>query len=189
MENVSWKDALERLKKGNANFVNDKLDGELNDSSRRQSLESGQSPYAIIVSCADSRVVPELAFDTGLGELFVIRVAGNVGNVSTNASIEYAVAHLGVKLVVVLGHESCGAVNAAIAGGDNGPNLNKLLSYIQPAINACPGGSPTDVIKENASKTIEKLLAESSIISEAAAKDLKLMPAYYNMGSGKVDFL
>jgi len=131
-ENLSWDKSLERLKSGNANFVSDSLDGKLQNSSRRQELTGGQKPYAIILSCADSRVVPELAFDTGMGEIFVIRVAGNTANASSIASIEYAVAHLGVNLIVVLGHESCGAVTAAIAGGDNGHNLNHLLAHITP---------------------------------------------------------
>jgi len=188
-ENLSWEEALNRLKRGNENFVNDKLDGELNDSSRRQVLESGQSPYAIILSCADSRVVPELSFDTGLGEVFVIRVAGNVANVSSIASIEYAVAHLGVNLIVVLGHESCGAVTAAIAGGDNGNNLNTLLGYIKPAIDQTPSKKLDEVIKCNAGVSAEKMVQDSAILSEAVKSGLKIIPGYYNLGSGKVDFL
>lgn len=93
---------LDRLKAGNARFVEDKLDGKLQDSSRRSTLTSGQQPYAIVLSCADSRVVPELAFDTGLGELFVVRVAGNIANPSSTASIEYAVAHCGSKVIIVM---------------------------------------------------------------------------------------
>ena len=85
---MNWNEALERLKEGNERFVQDKLDGKLQDSERKNLLTGGQSPYAIILSCADSRVVPELAFDTGLGEIFVVRVAGNVANPSSIASIE-----------------------------------------------------------------------------------------------------
>jgi len=88
-------EVLDRLKTGNARFVEDKLDGKLQDSARRGGLTGGQAPYAIVLSCADSRVVPELAFDTGLGELFVVRVAGNIANNSSIGSIEYAVAHCG----------------------------------------------------------------------------------------------
>ena len=88
---------ISRLKDGNDRFVEDKLDGQLQDSSRRDALTSGQEPFAIVLSCADSRVVPELAFDTGLGEIFVVRVAGNIANSSSIASIEYAVAHLGTE--------------------------------------------------------------------------------------------
>lgn len=180
-----------RLQEGNERFVEDKLDGKLNDSVRRDSLTAGQHPYAIVLSCADSRVVPELAFDTGLGELFVIRVAGNVANTSTIASIEYAVAHLGTQIIVVLGHQSCGAVTAAVGGGDNGYNLNHLLSHITPAIAACgDGASVTDVIKKNAELTKQDLIGRSSIIGDAVAKgNVEIVPAYYNLDSGKVDFL
>lgn len=182
---------LDRLKTGNERFVVDKLDGKLQDSSRRNSLTGGQQPYAIILSCADSRVVPEIAFDTGLGELFVIRVAGNVANTSSIASIEYAVAHLGTKVIVVLGHQSCGAVTAAVGGGDNGYNLNHLLSHIAPAIAASGEGADiADVVKKNAELTVESLKERSGIIRSAADSGaLKIVPAYYNLDSGKVDFL
>jgi len=184
-------EVIERLKSGNERFVADKLDGKLQDSSRRDSLTGGQQPYAIVLSCADSRVVPELAFDTGLGELFVLRVAGNVANTSTIASIEYAVAHCGSKLIVVLGHQSCGAVTAAVSGGDNGYNLNHLLAHITPAISASePGASVNDVVKKNAQMVTEDLAKRSNIIGSAVASgDVQIVPAYYNLDSGKVDFL
>ncbi len=183
--------ALNRLIEGNSRFVEDKLDGKLQDSERRKSLTSGQEPYAIILSCADSRVVPELAFDAGLGELFVVRVAGNIANTSSMASIEYAVAHCGSKLIVVLGHQSCGAVTAAVNGGDNGYNLNHLLAHITPAIEA--SGNQADisnVIKTNANLTAKELNNRSAIIGDAVSKgDVKIAPAYYNLDTGKVDFL
>jgi len=191
VKNLSAAKALDKLKAGNKNFVADKLDGKLQDSSRRKSLTKGQNPYAIILSCADSRVVPELTFDSGLGEIFVIRVAGNVANTSSIASIEYAVAHLGVNLIVVLGHESCGAVTAAIGGGDNGYNLNHLLSHITPAISASRNKAVNSVVKKNAKMTCDALVERSSILADAASKKngLKIVPAYYNLGSGKVNFL
>jgi carbonic anhydrase len=184
-------DILSRLETGNDRFVADKLDGKLQDSSRRGSLTGGQDPYAIVLSCADSRVVPELAFDTGLGELFVLRVAGNVANTSTIASIEYAVAHIGSKVIVVLGHQSCGAVTAAVAGGDNGYNLNHLLAHVAPALSAAKeGASVNDIVKINAELTSKELASRSTIISDAIEKgNLKIVPAYYNLDSGKVDFL
>ncbi|MFT7589703.1 MAG: carbonic anhydrase, partial [Limisphaerales bacterium] len=148
-------------------------------------------PYAIVLSCADSRVVPELAFDSGLGELFVIRVAGNVANSSTIASIEYAVANLGTQVIVVLGHQSCGAVTAAVNGGDNGYNLNHLLAHITPAISACgEGASIADVVKKNAEMTGEELKSRSSIIGDAVnSGKVQIKSAYYNLDTGKVDFL
>lgn len=188
---MSIQEVIQRLQDGNTRFVADHLDGKLQDSSRRENLTSGQDPYAIILSCADSRVVPELAFDTGLGEIFVVRVAGNVANSSSIASIEYAVAHIGTPVIVVLGHQSCGAVTAAIAGGDNGYNLNHLLSHITPAITASGAAAGVnDVVKKNAQLTAQELVTRSSIISQAVTDGkLKIVPAYYNLNTGKVDFL
>ncbi len=184
-------ESLNRLKEGNARFVADQLEGKLQDKPRRESLTGGQAPYAIILGCADSRVVPELAFDAGLGELFVVRVAGNIANSSSIASIEYAVAHVGTPLTVVLGHQSCGAVTAAVAGGDNGYNLNHLLSHITPTIAASKEGATVDeVVKKNAEITVGELTNRSEIIRNATDKgDVKVVHAYYNLDSGKVDFL
>ncbi len=181
---------IQRLKDGNDRFVADKPDGKLQDSKRRETLTGGQSPFAVILSCADSRVVPELAFDTGLGELFVLRVAGNVANTSTTASIEYAVAHLKTNLIVVMGHKSCGAVTAAIAGGDNGYNLNHLLAHITPAIAKSEDKAVDAVVKTNAELTCEALSARSEIIGGAVKSGaLKIVPAFYDLADGKVTFL
>jgi len=174
----------------NERFVADKLDGKLQDSSRKQELVKGQNPFAIILSCADSRVVPEFAFDSGLGELFVIRVAGNIANASSLASIEYAVAHLGVQLIMVLGHQSCGAVTAAIAGGDNGPNLNHLVAHITPAVEAAESNEVDVVVRKNAQMTADELLAKSDILKGAHADGkLRIVPAFYELGTGRVNIL
>ena len=188
---MNQQDIIDRLKSGNDRFVSDHLEGNLQDGKRRESLTNGQEPFAIVLSCADSRVVPELAFDTGLGELFVVRVAGNVANSSSIASIEYAVAHLKSKVLVVLGHQSCGAVTAAMQGGDNGYNLNHLLSHITPAISASEENASVDhVVRQNAIMNAEELKKRSAIIKAAAdAGDLHIAPAYYNLDSGKIDFL
>lgn len=188
---MTIQESIDRLKEGNQRFVADMLDGKLQDSSRRDSLVGGQKPYAIILSCADSRVVPEFTFDAGLGELFVVRVAGNVANASSLASMEYAVAHLGSNVIVVLGHQSCGAVTAAIEGGDNGKNLNHLLSHVTPAIAACGSeASVNDVVRKNAQLTVEALKEKSDIIKEAIDNGkVAALPAYYNLDSGQVDFL
>lgn len=181
---------IDRLKEGNQRFMSDKLEHKLQDDDRRKTLVPGQEPFAIILSCADSRVVPELAFDTGLGELFILRVAGNVANTSTIASIEYAVAHLKTKLIVVLGHESCGAVTAAVGGGDNGYNLNHLLAHINPAIAASGSANINDVVKKNAELVAKDLVDRSSILGQASESGgLQIVPAYYHLGSGEVEFL
>lgn len=185
----NWQNALERLKTGNNNFVNDALNNDLQDSSRREAVVNGQNPFAVILTCSDSRVVPELIFDTGIGELFIIRVAGNVANTSSIASIEYAVTHLNVKLIIVLGHQNCGAVTAALAGNNNGKNLDHLLKFIQPAISNSGSKKADAVSHVHAELTAEKLMTDSNIITKALDNEaLKIIPAYYNLESGKVDF-
>jgi len=188
---MTIQDTLDRLEAGNKRFVADKLDGKLQDSARREGLTGGQQPYAIILSCADSRVVPELAFDTGLGEIFVVRVAGNIANSSSIASIEYAVAHVGSKVIVVLGHQSCGAVTAAVNGGDNGYNINHLVSHITPAIHASSeGASVNDIVKKNAELTAAELVSRSEIIGKAVKSgDVRIVPAYYHLDTGTVEYL
>ncbi len=181
---------IERLKEGNERFVNNSLNSDLQDGQRRSELTGGQAPWAIVLSCADSRVVPEHAFDTGRGELFVLRVAGNIANTDTIASIEYAVAHLGTGVIVVMGHESCGAVGAALAGGDNGYNLNHLLAQIEPAKAQAGSTDVNVVVKKNAELSAKDLYDRSSIISGAVdSGKLKIVTSFYNLGSGKVDFL
>jgi len=188
---MTIQESLERLKTGNARFVEDRLDGQLQDSAARKSLVEGQKPFAIILSCADSRVPPEFVFDTGLGELFVVRVAGNIANGSSIASIEYAVANLGTGIIVVLAHQNCGAVAAAVAGGDNGYNLNRLLVQISPAIVASNDqASNNDVAKKNAELAVNELKSRSAIIRDAInAGAIDAVPAYYNLDTGRVDFI
>ena len=181
---------IERLKEGNNRFVEDKSEGKLRDSKRRDSLASGQSPFAAILGCADSRVVPELIFDTGLGELFIVRVAGNVANTSSIASIEYAVANLNVTVILVQGHSSCGAVSAAIEGGDLGNNLNSLLSHIAPAVQQIPDKNTMEVIRRNAELNAKELVNRSGILTEAVESgQVKVVPTLYHLESGKVEFL
>ncbi|MEN8224619.1 MAG: carbonic anhydrase [Bacteroidota bacterium] len=182
---------LKRLIAGNEKFITDKLSSHNQDSNRRETVTKGQDPFAIILSCADSRVVPELIFDTGIGELFVVRVAGNVANTSSLASIEYAVAHLGTKVIVVLSHEDCGAVTAAVRGGDNGNNIKHLLSHITPAIQATVNKTNVnEIAQKNALLTAEDLIKKSTIISDAVnSGKLHIVPAYYHLRTGGVDFL
>lgn len=192
MGQLSARKALEKLKEGNQRFCKDNLGHEKQDAGRRGELAGGQEPFAVILSCADSRVVPELVFDTGLGEIFVVRVAGNIANTSSIASIEYAIQHLNpkVNLVVVLGHEGCGAVKAALGGGDCGHHLNMLLAHLQPAVSQSTGKTDgaklVNTVKKNAKLTAKKL-GEASKPFER--KSLEIVPAYYNLASGKVDFL
>jgi len=185
---IAAKEALSKLEKGNEQYIEDK-EHVGTEKKIRESLETGQDPYAIVLSCADSRVVPESIFDANAGELFVLRVAGNIANTSTIASIEYAVAHLGTKLIIVLGHESCGAVTAALAGGDNGHNLNHLCAHIVPAIAASESSEVNDVVRKNAEVQAQDLVSRSEIIANAVDKGLEIVPAFYNLTGGKVEFL
>ena len=182
--------ALNRLQEGNKRYVANNPTTATQGTDVRQKLTGGQSPYAIILSCSDSRVVPELAFDAGLGEVFIIRVAGNVANVSSIASIEYAVANLGSKLIVVMGHESCGAVGAAVAGGDAGPNLNQLVGYITPSVKKLGADAPFDrIVKDNANNAAKTLVDQSEIIANAVKTGgVKIVTAYKNLASGEVEF-
>ena len=188
-QNFTAEEALNRLKEGNARFTSDSNTHSNENQERRAFLEPSQAPYAIVLSCADSRVAPELTFDTGLGEIFVIRVAGNVANASSIASIEYAVANLGTNLIVVMGHQSCGAVGAALKGGDNGPNLNHLLGHIQPVLDATESTDVDTVVNLNAKHVAGELVSKSDIIKSFVDKGtLKIVPAFYHLKNGAVDF-
>jgi carbonic anhydrase len=182
-------DIKQRLIDGNKNYVNDDISSNSNND-LRSSLTQGQSPFAIVLSCADSRVVPEMIFDCSLGELFVVRVAGNIANSSSIASIEYAVAHLGCKLILVLGHEACGAVTAAVGGGDNGKNLNHLCSHIQEAVDKSSSSNINEVVKLNASINAGDLIKNSEIISKSVSENkVEIIAGYYSLNGGKVEFL
>ena len=185
---VSADKAWELLKEGNHRFASDKPVYERHDRERRKELEDGQAPFAIILSCADSRVIPELVFDTGIGELFVIRVAGNVATTESIASIEYAVAVIKTKLIVVLGHESCGAIKEALKPRDVGYNLNSLLAHLDPAVYSSPKTRKVNtLVKRNAKLNAEALEQRSPII--AGTSGVQIKPAYYNLVSGKVEWL
>jgi carbonic anhydrase len=129
-ETVSPKEAFQRLKDGHARFLAGKSTPRVVDAKMRAELAKGQAPFAVVLACADSRVPPELLFDQGLGQLFVVRVAGNVTGTSILGSIEYAIEHLHAPLIVVLGHENCGAVKAALGDDDPDGNLGFLLREV-----------------------------------------------------------
>lgn len=178
-------DVLEWLCEGNARFQTRVWANE----PRRAELARGQRPRSIILGCADSRVAPELAFDTGLGELFVVRVAGGVANTASIASIEYAVSQLGVKLAVVMAHEGCGAVAAALAGGQTSRSLSRLMEYIAPAVEACGESHVNAVARVNARLNADRLAAESEIVRRAVEREgLRIVTAYFSLASGEVEF-
>jgi len=155
-----------RLLEGNARYRAGRALHPRQDAARRSALANTQAPKVVVLACADSRVPPEVLFDQGLGDLFVVRVAGNVATPEVEASIEYAIDHLGSRLVVVLGHERCGAVTSAMAGGEAPGHLPGLFARIQPAIDATPAEGPDRllrVVTTNARLTTE-LLAQNPVM-------------------------
>lgn len=195
-------DPLRKLKIGNAHFQRNALAHPNQSIIRRVKLaREGQHPYAIILSCSDSRVPPELVFDTGLGDLFVIRVAGNIINENVLGSVEYAAEHLGAKLVIVLGHENCGAVAAAVAGTREA-HVTSLVEAIKPAVTEVLGNSPAPsdeanrkivtnkAVKANVELMVAQLKQSEPLLAKMAGEGhLKIMGGYYHLESGKVDFL
>jgi carbonic anhydrase len=189
MSGVTWLDALDRLKTGNLRFESDAPRGLLRDRGRRAELAGGQRPFAIVLTCSDSRVAPELAFDVGLGELFVIRVGGNVPSPSSIASVEFPVTRLGIKLIVVMAHESCDAVRAAMRDDEAGPHMNHLLGFIRPAVESSEDNSLDAVVRLNARNTAAALVRESEILRSAVdGQGVRIMTAYYCLESGRVEF-
>jgi carbonic anhydrase len=188
--------SLERLLKGNARYV-DGVSLRHDFKHEREALAGGQNPYAAILSCADSRIAPEYAFDSGRGDLFVCRVAGNFANTETVASLEYAVAVLGTPLIFVLGHDSCGAVSAAIKSLKDGTTLPghmpSLVTGIAPAVNAVSqrgGDTLGNAIRQNVIDNVAKLSSATPILSAAVEQGkLKVAGGIYRLGDGKVEMV
>jgi carbonic anhydrase len=192
--------ALSRLKQGNADFLADKVRLLPRDHARRVAVAREQSPFAVLVGCSDSRVSPELLFGVGLGELFIVRNAGNtVGEVALG-SVEYAVLVLGVPLVVVLGHQRCGAVQAAVDVVERGTlfpgSIGRIIEPILPAVLRARrrGGLAGDVlletsVEENVRQTVERLrTSEPSLMDPIQAGKLRVVGAKYSLDEGRVNF-
>jgi carbonic anhydrase len=178
---------------GNRRFVNGESQHPNQSAERRLAVAKGQKPFAVVVTCSDSRVCPEILFDQGLGDLFVIRVAGNtIGNLELG-SIEYAVEHLEAHLVIVVGHERCGAVDAAIKGGHLPGHIGELTTPIKPAVDATKGykGDIVDAaVRHNAKYVAENLKVRESLIKELIAKgEVKVLGARYDLDSGLIEIL
>ena len=189
---VSADTALKLLLDGNKRFVKEKYSDRQTGQSRRAELARGQQPFAVIVTCSDSRVPPELLFDQGLGDLFVIRVAGNVLDAIELGSIEYAVEHLGVKLVMILGHEGCGAVKAAADGGSLpvDSRLGAINAKLQPAVAAALELNPVHIYETAADINIANMTA--TVKNEPAIapiEGVKILGAKYYLHSGEVRLL
>src|SRR4051812_3172393 len=187
-------EALARLEAGNQRFKSGSLQHPDESVERRTQLGKGQAPFAVVLGCADSRVPPELTFDQGLGDLFVIRVAGNIIDDGIVASIEYGVEHLGARLIVVLGHERCGAVTAAketIAAGGKAPgHLTTLVTAIKPAVDATATVDLDATIKANVLNVVKALETSEPVLKAMVEKkEIVVKGAYYDLDSGAVTFL
>jgi carbonic anhydrase len=205
---MSSDEALQKLMDGNKHYVENKLtNAAMSDSETRTSLANSQKPYAIILSCSDSRVPPEIIFDKGLGEIFVVRVAGNIPDPVVLGSIEYAAEHLGSPLVMVLGHERCGAVKATVdsKGKSTGStNIDAIVKVIAPNVksaakdcDACKGdkkcadtkkGEFTECVIDANAKTVAANLTKKSTILKHLLdeKKIKIVAAKYDLDNGTV---
>jgi carbonic anhydrase len=184
---ASPQESLERLIEGNRHYVEDNLRSLDRSSYRREELLLKQNPFAVIVGCSDSRVPPEIIFDQGLGDLFVVRVAGQVAGPIELDSIDYAIQVLGASLVVVLGHESCGAVKAVLSGNTAG--IEEIARLIKPALR---GVKPADLemaVKENVKWTISYLKSTPIIKKMVKEGKLAVIGGYYNLSDGHVEIL
>ena len=186
-------EALKRLKEGNGRFANDRPKEAELGSKKRIELSQGQRPIAVVLTCADSRAAPEIIFDKGLGVLFVIRVAGNVGGPAVYASIEYAIAELRTPLIVVLGHTRCGAVGAALTGKEQPTdNLKHLISLIHTGGDLAKNKETAlDVaVRNNVLYQTQQLTKRSRIIEDfAAGGRVRIVPAVYDLKTGVVGWL
>ena len=196
-QNVLSPDAsLELLQKGNERYV-EGVAQRHDFKHEREALVGGQNPHAGILSCADSRIAPEYAFDTGRGDLFVCRVAGNFANDDTVASLEFAVAMLGTPLILVLGHDSCGAVDATIKSLKDGTtlpgHLPSLVAALAPAVKAVsqqPGNPLDNAIRQNVIDNVAKLKAATPILSAAVDQGkLRVVGGIYRLKDGRVDMV
>jgi carbonic anhydrase len=185
--------ALQQLMDGNKRFISTSQTHPNQDAERRISLGNGQAPFAAVLACADSRVPPEVLFDQGLGDLFVVRVAGNILNDQLLGSLEYAAAHLKTPLIVVLGHTSCGAIGAVAAKAELEGHMSSLIPAIQPAVDKVKDqeGNLTDnAAKEVARMTADQLINSEPIMAELVkAEKLKVVPAFYDLESGEISLL
>jgi len=185
--------ALARLTEGNKRFVAGSLAHPDQTASRRTEVAAGQHPYAIVLTCADSRVSPEFIFDEGIGDLFVIRNAGNLLDDHVLGSIEYAVEHLHVKLIVVLGHTKCGAVSAAVAGGEVPGHIKSIVESLADAVSMAkkkPGDPVDNAVRISAKLSAAALAKAEPIVSEVVKSgQVQVVAARYDIATGQVEFL
>jgi len=190
---MSGNDIWQELISGNKRFAAGNPTHPNQSMARRQEMAKGQNPRAAVLACADSRVSPEIVFDQGLGDLFVVRVAGNVVNDPILGSLEYAVEHLGTRLIVVLGHQRCGAVAAACAGGEAPGHIGSLVQALAPAvdkISASEEGRVDWVAKENVRMMTKSLRSYGPILEKWVRQGkLEVAGAFYDLDTGAVEIV
>ena len=199
---ISSEEALNRLRKGNERFVSDSsiFNNALSHKSRRHSLAEDQDPFAIILGCSDSRVSSEIVFDQGLGDLFVVRVAGNIVAPSQIGSIEFAVERFGARLVVVMGHSRCGAIQATLdslrrPSEDQSKNLRSIIDRIRPSLELLDMDQDPEItlqqaVRANIHSSVSQLQHESRVLEQLIKKsDLLILGAEYSLDTGIVNFL
>ena len=189
-------DSLERLMQGNQRYVNGKLDHPNREVFRREEIAAGQEPFAVIVCCSDSRVPPEIIFDVGLGDTFIVRVAGNVIGPLETESVLFAVDALHAPLILVLGHSNCGAVKAAMKGGEAAKDIPQIAAKIAPAMKPIAvkkeqGKMPTldEVIKTNVEYVRDQLRAIPLLSLLIKENKLRIVGGFYDLEDGKVSLL
>ena len=194
VENLSAENAMQKLTDGNKRFVEQKEKHPDVNKKRRKEMLKGQHPFVVILSCSDSRVPPELIFDQGLGDIFEIRNAGNVLDEHVIGSIEYAVMHCGVKLIVIMGHQDCGAIAATLSGKSETKYIKSLEDSIQPAVKDCKKHgldvNSDNVVKAHVMLDIEELMVQDTeLVKYMKENKVQIVPAYYHLDNGKVEFL
>lgn len=191
LEQMTSEEALKRLIEGNQHYVLDKTSNLPPSAERRAEIVLSQQPFAAILGCSDSRVPPELIFDVGLGNIFVVRVAGNVVGPIEMDSLEYSVKHLNVPLIMVLGHENCGAVAAVLSGKiDN--DIQDIAPLIMPLMKhtkSQPGNPLVNLIKANIHNVVQILKNDPLLVNFVKEKNVKIVGGYYHLDTGKVEII
>jgi carbonic anhydrase len=191
---MSPEQSLKLLLEGNQRFVAGKLEHPNQTPQRRAEVAKGQHPFAAVLACADSRTPPEIIFDRGLGDIFTVRVAGNVADQVVIESLDYSVKHLGVRAVMVLGHRRCGAVIAAVDGheGTDDQDVGPMLSELRPAVAASKGeaGDPVEnAVRENVKLVVKNLATSQELSAMVKSGELKIVGGIYDLDTGTIEML
>ena len=184
--------ALKLLLEGNQRFVAGQLEHPNQTPDRRAEVAKGQHPFASVLACSDSRTPPEIIFDRGLGDIFTVRVAGNVADKVVIESLDYSVKHLGVRVVMVLGHRRCGAVIAAVEGHEEEGDVGPMLSELRPAVAASKGmpGDPIEnAVRENVKLVMKNLATSSELSAMVKSGELKIVGGIYDLDTGTIEML